>query len=80
VTFASNVSESKRLGLLHAAVPAAIVIGKLMNPDNASSEVQLGDLSKAAGALGLKLEIAKARRAYRETRAKLATVTSPSVM
>jgi putative tryptophan/tyrosine transport system substrate-binding protein len=61
VTFATNVSESKRLGLLHAAVPAAIVIGVLMNPDNASLEVQSGDLSKAAGALGLKLEFARAR-------------------
>jgi putative ABC transport system substrate-binding protein len=61
VTFATNVSESKRLGLLHAAVPAAIVIGVLMNPDNAGFEVQSGDLSKAAAALGLKLEIAQAR-------------------
>jgi putative tryptophan/tyrosine transport system substrate-binding protein len=61
VTFASNVSESKRLGLLHAAVPAAIVVGVLMNPGNGSFEVQSGDLTKAAGALGLRLEIAQAR-------------------
>ncbi len=53
--------ESKRLGLLHAAVPAALVIGVLMNPDNASFEVQSGDLSKAARALGLKRDIAQAR-------------------
>jgi putative ABC transport system substrate-binding protein len=61
VSFASNLSESKRLGLLHAAVPAATVIGVLMNPDNASFEVQSKDLSEGAHALGLKLEIANAR-------------------
>jgi putative ABC transport system substrate-binding protein len=61
VSFASNVSESKRLGLLHAVVPGAIAIGALMNPGNASTEVQLRDLNEAARSLGLKLEIANAR-------------------
>jgi putative ABC transport system substrate-binding protein len=61
VSFASNVSESKRLGLLHAAVPAATVIAVLMNPDNGSFEVQSRDLGKAASALGLKLDIRYAR-------------------
>jgi putative ABC transport system substrate-binding protein len=61
VTFASNISESKRLGLLHAMIPAVTTIGVLMNPDNASAETQTRDLNAAAHALGLKLEIANAR-------------------
>jgi putative ABC transport system substrate-binding protein len=61
VSFASNISESKRLGLLHAMIPAVTTIGVLMNPDNASAETQTRDLNAAARALGLKLEIANAR-------------------
>jgi putative tryptophan/tyrosine transport system substrate-binding protein len=61
VSFASNVSESKRLGLLHAVVPGATAIGALMNPDNASTEVQMRDLKEAARVLRLKLQIANAR-------------------
>jgi putative ABC transport system substrate-binding protein len=61
VSFSSNVSESKRLGLLHAMVPGATVIGALVNPDNASAATEVRDLNEAALALGLKLEIANAR-------------------
>jgi putative ABC transport system substrate-binding protein len=61
VSFASNISESKRLGLLHAVVPGATAIGALMNPDNASTEVQMRDLKEAARVLRLKLQIANAR-------------------
>jgi putative ABC transport system substrate-binding protein len=61
VSFASNISESKRLGLLHAMVPAATAIGVLVNPDNASAATAVRDLNAAALALGLKLEIANAR-------------------
>jgi putative tryptophan/tyrosine transport system substrate-binding protein len=61
VSFASNISESKRLGLLHAMIPAVTTIGVLMNPDNASAETQTRDLNAAARALGLKLEITNAR-------------------
>jgi ABC-type uncharacterized transport system substrate-binding protein len=61
VSFASNVSESKRLGLLHTVVPGATVIGALMNPDNASTEVQMRDLNEGARVIGLKLQIANAR-------------------
>ena len=61
VSFASNISETKRLGLLHAMIPAVTIIGVLMNPDNASAEIQTRDLNAAAHALGLKLEIANAR-------------------
>jgi putative ABC transport system substrate-binding protein len=61
VSFASNISESKRLGLLHAMVPGATVIGVLVNPDNASAATEVRDLNEAALALRLKLEIANAR-------------------
>jgi putative ABC transport system substrate-binding protein len=61
VSFSSNVSESKRLGLLHVMVPGATVIGVLVNPDNASAVTAVRDLNAAALALGLKLEIANAR-------------------
>jgi putative ABC transport system substrate-binding protein len=62
VTFASNLSESKRLALLHAMVPGATAIGVLMNPDNASIKTQSRDLNEAARALGLKLQTANARK------------------
>jgi putative ABC transport system substrate-binding protein len=61
VSFANNVSESKRLGLLHALVEGATVIGVLINPDNASAEAQVKDLNGAARALGLRLHMANAR-------------------
>jgi putative ABC transport system substrate-binding protein len=61
VSFAANTSDSKRLGLLHAMVPGATVIGALINPDNANSETELRVLNEAAGALGLKLQVANAR-------------------
>jgi putative ABC transport system substrate-binding protein len=57
VSFASNLAESKRLGLLHAAVPGASAIGVLVNPGNSSLQTQLKDLTDAARALGLKLQI-----------------------
>jgi putative ABC transport system substrate-binding protein len=61
VSFANNVSESKRLGLLYALVERATAIGVLINPDNTSAETQSRDLNTAARALGLKLHIAHAR-------------------
>jgi putative tryptophan/tyrosine transport system substrate-binding protein len=61
VSFASNISESRRLGLLHAMVPGATAIGALINPDNGSAATEVRDLNEAALSLGLKLEIANAR-------------------
>jgi putative ABC transport system substrate-binding protein len=61
VSFAANISKSKRLGLLHAMVPGTTVIGVLVNPDNASAATEVQDLNEAALPLGLKLEIANAR-------------------
>jgi putative ABC transport system substrate-binding protein len=61
VSFANNLAEGKRLGLLHAMVPGATTIGVLVNPDNASVARELKDLNDGARALGLKLQIANAR-------------------
>jgi putative ABC transport system substrate-binding protein len=61
VSFASNVLESKRLGLLRTVVPHATTIGVLMNPDNASVEMQSRELNEATRALGMKLQVAHAR-------------------
>jgi putative ABC transport system substrate-binding protein len=61
VSFAANLAEAKKLGLLHTVVPHATAIGVLMNPDNASVETQSRDLNEAARVLGLKLPFAFAR-------------------
>jgi putative ABC transport system substrate-binding protein len=61
VSFAANLVEAKKLGLLHTVVPHATAIGVLMNPDNASVETQSRDLNEGARVLGLKLPFAFAR-------------------
>jgi putative tryptophan/tyrosine transport system substrate-binding protein len=61
VSFASNVAETKRLGLLRTTVAHATVMGVLLNPDNASVEKQSRDLNEAARVLGLTLQMAYAR-------------------
>ena len=52
--FASEM-ESKRLGLLHEAVPAAKAIAVLLNPANPSAELQLRDVRDAAPRLGIEV-------------------------
>jgi putative ABC transport system substrate-binding protein len=52
--FASEM-ESKRLGLLHEAVPAAKTIAVLFNPANPSAELQLRDVRDAAPRLGVEV-------------------------
>jgi len=44
--------EAKRLVLLHELVPAAVLIGALLNPKNPNFETQLRDVQGAARALG----------------------------
>ena len=51
----------KRLELLHELVPAAKIVGLLVNPTNPSSEIQSKDLQAAARALGLQLHVVHAR-------------------
>jgi putative ABC transport system substrate-binding protein len=47
--------ESKRLGLLHEAVPAAKTIAALFNPANPAVELQLRDVREAAPRIGVEV-------------------------
>jgi putative ABC transport system substrate-binding protein len=53
--------ESKRLGLLHEAVPAAKIIAVLVNPANPAVELQTRDVQEGALRLGVKAVIFNAR-------------------
>jgi putative ABC transport system substrate-binding protein len=59
-TFLTNAQESKRLELLHRLVPAAALVGVLVNPDG-EDPVRTGDVTAAARAIGLKLHVVSAR-------------------
>ena len=54
---------SKRLEILHQAVPTAGVMAALMNPNNASIEPQLKDIQAGARSLGVQLKILNASSA-----------------
>ena len=47
--------ESKRLGLLHEAVPAAKTIAVMVNPGNPNVELQLRDVREAAPRMGVEV-------------------------
>jgi hypothetical protein len=49
--------ESKRLGLLHEAVPAAKTIAVLVNPTSPAAELQTRDVQEAAPRLGVEVVI-----------------------
>jgi putative ABC transport system substrate-binding protein len=53
VSMFSNQLEAKRLGLLHEMAPKAAVVGILINPNNASAEIEASEIETAARALGL---------------------------
>lgn len=55
VTLFAQQMESKRLSLLHEAVPAAKTFAALFNPTNAALHFQLDDVRKAAPRLGIEL-------------------------
>jgi len=57
--------ESKRLGLLHEAVPAAKTIAVLVNPANPAVELQRPDVQEAATRLGVKVVICRCARCGR---------------
>lgn len=59
---------AKRLHLLHDMVPAARVIGLLVNPTNPTSASQMADVATAAANVGIEIETAQAN-----TRDSLAT-------
>ncbi len=52
--------ESKRLGLLHDAVPAAKTLAVLVNPANPNMELQVRDLRETAPRIGVELAILNA--------------------
>jgi putative ABC transport system substrate-binding protein len=57
VTQLSSELVSKRLGLLHDLLPAATVIGSLVNPTDPRAESQARDMQAAARALGLQMHV-----------------------
>jgi putative ABC transport system substrate-binding protein len=58
-----NTLGAKRLELMRALVPAATVIGYLINPTNPSIESESLDMHAAARALGLELRVQKGSNA-----------------
>ena len=52
-----NVLGAKRLELVSEAVPAAVVLGLLVNPTNPNAEADTHDLQAAAQALGRQLQV-----------------------
>ena len=59
-SFFLNSLGPKRLELLRELVPAATVIGMLVNPNFADAEIITTDAHSAAGALGLDLIVLSA--------------------
>jgi putative ABC transport system substrate-binding protein len=55
--------ETKRLGLLHEAVPAAKIIAVLVNPASPAAELQTREVQEAAPRLGVEVVIFNARGA-----------------
>jgi len=60
VAFLVNTIGAKRLELLRELVPAAIMIGFLVDPTNPASAIETSDMQAAADTLGRKLFIVKA--------------------
>ncbi len=56
-TIFTGEMESKRLGLLHEAVPAAKTLAVLLNPADPNMELQLRDVRGAAPRIGVELVI-----------------------
>ncbi|MCO6415098.1 ABC transporter substrate-binding protein [Siccirubricoccus sp. KC 17139] len=61
VSSLSVEASSKRLELLHEAIPAAADIGIAVNPTSPTAESQLGTLRVTAGSLGLQLHVLEVR-------------------
>jgi putative tryptophan/tyrosine transport system substrate-binding protein len=60
-TFLGALSTTKEFQLLHELVPVATTLGFLMNPDILNAEGETRDAGASAQALGVTLEIVKAR-------------------
>jgi putative ABC transport system substrate-binding protein len=57
VSMFTNQLEAKRLGLLHEMVPKVTSIGVLINPRNASADIQMQEVQAAARSLGLQVHV-----------------------
>jgi putative ABC transport system substrate-binding protein len=63
LSFFTNQMEAKRLGLLHELAPKANRVAVLLNANNPFYSNQVTDLSEAARALDLRLDIERAGNA-----------------
>jgi putative tryptophan/tyrosine transport system substrate-binding protein len=61
VTFLAVELGPKRLEELHELVPAAHLVGVLVNPSRTDAETEMRDMQAAAQKLGLELQLLKAR-------------------
>ncbi len=61
ISFFANLLTAKRFEMLHDALPDVVIVGYLLNPDNANAGFELSQAQGAAQALGLQLVVAKAR-------------------
>ena len=76
INFFTSEVLAKRVGLLHELVPKAVRVVVLVNPTNTpSAESTLRDVSKAARAIGLQIQILNAST-IREIEAAFATIVS----
>lgn len=60
VTQLNSELTSKRLGLLHDLLPAATIVGLLVNPSDPRTKTQVRDMQEAAQALGLQIQVLNA--------------------
>ena len=61
VTLLTAMLEPKRFGLLRELVPGAATVGVLLNPDFLPAEAALLDVQKAAQAVGVQIQVFRAR-------------------
>lgn len=69
---------AKRLEILRELIPTGDAFAYLINPANPSAQLELGEAMKVAAALGIRLEVTKART-EQEIEAAFATVTTMKV-
>jgi putative ABC transport system substrate-binding protein len=75
INFFVQEAVPKRLGLLHELVPGAVRIAVMINPGNVpSAEATLRDVQKAAGVIGLQIQVLNASTS-REIDAAFATIS-----
>jgi putative ABC transport system substrate-binding protein len=60
VNFLVTELGSKQLGLLHELIPAAARVGLLVNPKSATTERAMRDVTAAAAAIGLQVDVVQA--------------------